>query len=63
MITMKLCTPTEKPAAAIAPLTDEETCVICKLRVMRASARKMIYDLSAEYAREFPDPEAYGRPT
>jgi hypothetical protein len=63
MITMKHCTPTEKPAGAIAPLTDEEACVICRLRAMRSSARKMICDLSAEYAREFPDPETFGRTT
>lgn len=59
MIDMKLCTPMEKPGTTMAPLTDEEACIICRLRSMRSSARKMIYDLSAEYAREFPDPEYY----
>jgi hypothetical protein len=42
---------------ALASLTDEEASIIFHLRAMRSSARKMIHDLSAEYAREFPDPE------
>jgi hypothetical protein len=56
---MKHCAKTDKPDIAMAPLTDEEACIICRLRAMRTSARKMIYDLSAEYAREFPEPEQY----
>lgn len=56
---MKHCTQPEGPIIELATLTDEEACIICRFRAMRASARKMIYDLSAEYAREFPDPEYY----
>lgn len=53
------CPATEVPDTAVMPLTDEETCIIRQLRCMRPSARKMILDVSVEYAREFPDPEKF----
>jgi hypothetical protein len=30
---------------------------------MRTSARKMIFDLTEEYARDFPDPEKFAGTT
>lgn len=53
------CPSKDMPGTAVAPLTDEEASLLRYLRCMRPSARKMILDLSAEYAREFPDPEKY----
>lgn len=52
----------EMQGTDLAPLTHEEICLICRLRAMRASARRMICDLAVEYAREFPDPEAVTLP-
>jgi hypothetical protein len=56
---MRVSTPTETRGTAVTPLTDEEVRIIRRLRLMRASARKMIFDLTAEYARDFPDPDQF----
>jgi hypothetical protein len=56
-------TPTETCSTAVTTLTDEEVCIIRRLRLMRTSARKMIFDLTEEYARDFPDPEKFAGTT
>ena len=47
-------------APAIEALTTEEVRLIRNVRAMRSSARKMVFDLSTEYASDFPDPDTAG---
>lgn len=40
-------------------LTNDEVQLIRNYRAMRGSARKMVFDISAEFVRNFPDPAGY----
>lgn len=54
--------PKETLRSAVEPLNEEEVRIISNLRLMRASARKMILAVSEEYARDFPEPNQFKAP-